>query len=78
MHIRLTPYKMTILTLLIAIALFTWAIALHQVTMSKTEKTDGATLSSDETITTYTERSTYEQNNTKQDDMKEPVKYTNP
>jgi len=78
MHIQLTPYKMTILTLLIAIALFTWAIALHQVTMSKTEEVDVTLLLPEETMTMHSEKSSNEQNITKQDDVHEPVQYINP
>ena len=76
MHIQLTPYRMTILTLLIAIALFTWAIALHQVTMSKTKEVD-VTLP-EETMTMHSEKSTTEQNYTKLDDAKELVQYIRP
>jgi len=66
---------MTILTLLIAIALFTWAIALHQVTISKTEEIDKTLQSIEETMTTSIEKSTPIQNFTKQDDVHEPVQY---
>lgn len=78
MYIQLTPYRMTLITLLIAIALFTWAIAFQEMTVSKTEKIEGTPFYSDETITTYKDESTNDQNITKQNDVHEPVQYIKP